>query len=727
MTLDVRNHLRHAALWIVIVLLASAAPATAAQLQITAGPVLLAAPNAPLARVLEVSSNVRSRISVTASDGEETWHRQFDGLDRTHALPLLGFKSGRTYTVHVTLRDTTGATLEAPPLTLTTAPLPADFPSLQILASDPDRMEPGYTLFGIRARLRVSQRYTVILDAAGDVVWYNSAAASDIRQLPNGNLLFLEGDDIQEMTLLGEVVNTWHASLSTTPAPAGSIPVEMRRVHHEVFPTAHGTLLTLDQELAVVPDYPTSDTNPSAPRADATVINEIVLEFDPLTGETINRWRLLDMLDPHRIGFNSLNVGAGGGLPGFSWSHTNAVIHDARDDSVIVSLRHQDAVIKFSRTTGELIWILGTHDNWGPAFQPYLLTPVGQPFAFQFHQHAPQITKHGTVMLFDNGNFRASPFVGVPVADRDNFSRAVEYRIDEETMEVEQVWEYGGNTPERLFSSFISDANALPVTDNVLVTFGGLSFVDGQATPGNAVRIVEVDRAIPATKVFELSVVDPSTVTGGWQVYRSTRIPNLYPVRPLSVALVSDVPSPVELGSSGAIVFTATAFGDAPSYEYRFRVKNPSGTWSLGQRYGDDDTFTWTPPGEGRWAIQVSVRASNSTAPFEARKTVFVDVVGTAPVRSVSLVADRSSPAPPDAVVTFTASAAGGSGTYVYEFALRDPSSGAWSVAQAYGASPVFPWTPASPGRWAVQVRAKNEGSASAFDARRTLWFDITD
>ena len=72
------------------------------------------------------------------------------------------------------------------------------------------------------------------------------------------------------LDLLGEVVHTWHASLSATPAPPGSIPVDLRRVHHEVFPTSHGTLLTLDQELATVTDYPTSDTNPAAPRANAT-------------------------------------------------------------------------------------------------------------------------------------------------------------------------------------------------------------------------------------------------------------------------------------------------------------------------------------------------------------------------------------------------------------------------------------------------------------------------
>jgi hypothetical protein len=65
----------------------------------------------------------------------------------------------------------------------------------------------------------------------------------------------------------------------------------------------------------------------------------------------------------------------------------------------MVSLRNQDAIVKFSRS-GELKWILGSTNNWGPEWQPYLLTLVGVPFAWNYGQHAPRITPHGPLLFF---------------------------------------------------------------------------------------------------------------------------------------------------------------------------------------------------------------------------------------------------------------------------------------------------------------------------------------
>ena len=58
---------------------------------------------------------------------------------------------------------------------------------------------------------------------------------------------------------------------------------------------------------------------------------------------------------------------------------------DPRHDTVIVSMHKQDAILKFSRSTGESVWILGPHENWGPAFQNYLFKAKGQPFEWAHH------------------------------------------------------------------------------------------------------------------------------------------------------------------------------------------------------------------------------------------------------------------------------------------------------------------------------------------------------
>ena len=291
----------------------------------------------------------------------------------------------------------------------------------------------------------------------------------------------------------------------------------------------NGTYLSLSRESVQVPEFPTSETDPDAPRAEAAVRDEPVVEFLP-DGTLRNEWFLTDMIDPTRIGYGSLNSSP----LGYDWAHTNAVIYDPTDDSIITSARHQDAVVKFSRSTGDLVWILAPHDNWSPEFQPFLLHPVGTPFRWQYHQHAPMFTGEGTLLLFDNGNNRASPFDGNPVVpDIDNFSRGVEYEIDEEAMEVRQVWEYGEHIPERIYSRARSDADWLEATGNVLMTFGVVTHVGGVSSADLGLgelhaRIVEAtDDPVPE-RVFELVLYDDSQ-GGRIQVYRGERLPSLYP------------------------------------------------------------------------------------------------------------------------------------------------------------------------------------------------------
>ena len=203
-----------------------------------------------------------------------------------------------------------------------------------------------------------------------------------------------------------------------------------------------------------------------------------MVEFSPADGTIINQWSLLDLLDPYKIGYDSLGGFWNTTFPEIEggtrdWAHANAVIHDPSDDSIIVSLRHQDAVVKFSRQTGQIVWILGTHDNWDPVqFGSFLLNPVGDDFLFQYHQHAPEITEDGTIVLYDNGNYKATPF-DPKLPATENFSRAVEYSIDEETKEVTQVWEFGQFDDPVRYAPFIGDADTQPLTGNVLITHGG--------------------------------------------------------------------------------------------------------------------------------------------------------------------------------------------------------------------------------------------------------------
>jgi len=178
--------------------------------------------------------------------------------------------------------------------------------------------------------------------------------------------------------------------------------------------------------------------------------------------------------------------------------------------------------------TGELQWLMGDPSGWQEPWASKLLTPKGD-VAWTYHQHGIDPTPDGTWLIFDNGSERAiPPDPEMPLEER--FSRVVEYRVDEEEGTVEQVWVYGPEQ-EWFMSPFISDADFLPETGNVLITDGG-RFVDQdgnqQRTFGgrNWARVLEVTRDEAKEKLWELVIDDPSR---GYSIYRAQRFVSLYP------------------------------------------------------------------------------------------------------------------------------------------------------------------------------------------------------
>jgi hypothetical protein len=511
----------------VIVASIVSAPAVSHALTITSGPTWTPASNGPLAGVLELNTDVSSRVSVVVCDGTNTWERNFLDYGTVHSNIVLGFRAGCTNVITVTVQDKNRNRITAPdPLVFNTLPLPDYFPEIVLLASKPDKMEPGYTLF--RGLKYGGPGYIIIVNNAGQVVWYSDVASKlDVRQLANGNLFVpLEGS-FTEVNMLGETVNSW------------AVPPERLVNQHDGVPTPHGTILYLSDASRMVTNFPTSAKNPLAPAATTNVMYQAVVEISATNAALLNIWHTIDMLDPRRISYLTYSIKTS---LGWDWGHANAVIEDPRDDSLIVSLRHQNAVVKFERATGQLKWILGPHENWGPEFQQYLLTPVGAPFAWNYAQHAPKITPQGTLLLYDNGNFKASPF-DTAVADSNNYSRAVEYDINEDTMEVSQVWDYA-STNQTLFTDSVGDADFLKARGNVLVTFGNISYVDGvhpspYASRASMVRIKEVTHDPVPEVVFDLALFDYANTYPNYTgcfTYRSDRIPDLYSVLPQPVA-----------------------------------------------------------------------------------------------------------------------------------------------------------------------------------------------
>jgi hypothetical protein len=79
----------------------------------------------------------------------------------------------------------------------------------------------------------------------------------------------------------------------------------------------------------------------------------------------------------------------------------------------------------------------------------------GQAVRLELWQHAPELTPEGTLILYNDNNYAASPF-NSQVPDQNNHSSAVEYAIDETNMEVPEAWNSWWQTnQDRLFTPYV--------------------------------------------------------------------------------------------------------------------------------------------------------------------------------------------------------------------------------------------------------------------------------
>ena len=196
-----------------------------------------------------------------------------------------------------------------------------------------------------------------------------------------------------------------------------------------------------------------------------------------------------------------------------------------------------------------------------------------------------------------------------------------------------------------------------------------------------------------------------------------------------AVAITSDKPSPADLSTVGPVTFTALASGGTGTYEYKFRFLDAvTGAWALMQPYSTKNTWTWTPTKPGIHTIQVQARNAGNTDAYQTLKSLTFEITGSPPASSVTLTANKTSPADLTTVgvVTFTALASGGSGTYEYNFRYQDPVTGLWTVVQAYSTENTWNWTPTNPGIHTIEVQARNVGSTAAYETTKILTFEIT-
>lgn len=542
---------------------AACAPATSS-VSFVEAPVLDANPSGrvPLAAAIRLTPGEAVSVAITISDGANEWGHDFGGFDAGEAvvIPVVGMRADRDHDVGLTVTGDDGAGYEQT-FSYRTPPLPEnplENPVIDVKVSSPELMEPGYTFLSMRRRALGRAHWMtgrqrefstdwgklVALNAAGEVVWYYESEfrTSGIDRLQNGNILLHRTDSSTlEIDLLGNTVRQFYAEGRPFPPPENPDAVAIKgmdTLHHQPHEMPNGDFLAFAANPYRVENWPTSETDPDAPRADAMIMADTVVQISP-EGDIVWSWDTFDALDPYRIGYDTFwSYWWVRGFPGhMDWTHANGLSYDESDDSVLVSLRNQSAIVKVDRQSGAIKWILGRHEDWPDRLKSKLLEPVGD-LLWPGYQHNPRMTHAGTVILFDNRAHGATMPFEPRLPLQQAFSRGVEFRVDEENMAVEQIWTSGDSQGEDpCFANAMSDAWRLPETDNRLVIFAFcLPLLDGvsQDSMDETSRVVSdlpyggrVVEYSGDDVVFRADFRDEFDLMQ-WEVYGGFRTPTLY-------------------------------------------------------------------------------------------------------------------------------------------------------------------------------------------------------
>ncbi|MCX6592888.1 MAG: aryl-sulfate sulfotransferase [Acidobacteria bacterium] len=337
------------------------------------------------------------------------------------------------------------------------------------------------------------------VDLAGNVLWYYPGAISVLArpgregtfwgyvQSPGGP----EMQAIREFDLMGMTRRETNAArVNQQLAALGRRPIN--GFHHEVRELPDGRIVALAGVEQVL-----TDVQGPGP---IDVVGDMIIVFDQDL-QVVWTWDGFDHLDPSRAAILNERCSQGScptlylADDGNDWTHANSV-QLAPDGNFIVSMRHQDWVLKIDYQNGlgagNILWRFGKDGDFRLS--------TGVDADWFSHQHDSEFEPNNTTLtLFDNGNTRRQ-------ADSSVTSRGQVFEMDEASRTARVVL----NADLGVFSFALGSAQRL--------RNGYYHFDAGWTLPANNAFSLEVD---PTGKIsYSLQAAAPQ--------YRTFRMRDLY-------------------------------------------------------------------------------------------------------------------------------------------------------------------------------------------------------
>lgn len=377
---------------------------------------------------------------------------------------VLGLKASQPYAMRAVAISASGDKTTSAQFSFNTQRLPDALPRVAVLTSQSPAA--GFVMLGFATSETADKYYALIIDNNGIPVWYREfpSAVVDFQKQTNGNYTAFTAIDgspphFYEFDNWGNILREFRAGNGRETGPH-----ELR-----LFDDGYCLFGVQFQEMNL-----TAAGGLQNARIRGTVV-EYHRSAQSLLWNPFEHFQVTDAAPDVSLTVFNINP----------W-HGNAIDIDS-DGNLLVSFRNSDEITKINSRTGEIIW------RWGGKKNQFTL--VNDPLQGFSHQHGIRRLQNGNIILFDNGNLHSPPA-----------SRAVEYKLNEQTKIAELVWEY---RHEPLLYGFALGFAQRLANGNTLINYG------------TAQRVIEVDQA--GTKRWELAIL-------GTQIfaYRAFRVASLY-------------------------------------------------------------------------------------------------------------------------------------------------------------------------------------------------------
>lgn len=386
-----------------------------------------------LTAVVLFKTDIDSKVSIEVKGKDEytTVLYDFPSYEKYHSIPILGLYPDYENTINLYVTDVNGVK-STKTINIKTSLLPDRAPTYKLIESKPEKMADGMTFM---AHSEDRSGYSVV-DSNGEIRWYMDAhtTSAPFTRLKNGNMLVVSNVDeypscskLYEMDMLGRILKIYNVN---------------ETIHHDATEDEDGNLI-----VPVEQGYKVIDRN---------------------TGEIIEEMDLRNIL-PKSMETNFYNKYG-------TYDHIHLNTTAPYKNSMVMSSRNQDMILKIERGTNNIEWILAYPENIPDSLQKYMLTPIGD-MAYTGGQHDSHIIEDldgdpNTIELIAYDNhievLRGDGTSG-------DYSRGVIYQINEKDMTVKELWSYGEELGDYYHCQWQGSANYYPDSDTSLMLFNTTS------------------------------------------------------------------------------------------------------------------------------------------------------------------------------------------------------------------------------------------------------------